>query len=198
MWYGWAVPYSVITWISSGYTGSPGYTKFKFMGALDTASANTAAANSRTFLSTIAAHTPTIANYACQSTCQTFTDAGVLTGEVAVSVLPAVINGSAAGAYVGGAGAVVYWLTGAINGGHKVKGRTYLVPLAATAFQSDGTLASALVTSLQTAANTFAASTPAPVVNSRKLGQADRGDQTTILSGAQVKDRSAFLRTRRT
>lgn len=190
--------YSSITWISTGYTGAPGYTKFKFMGTLDTAGANAAAANSRTLLAAVSSTTPNIMRYQCQSTCQTFTDAGVLTGEVSVTVLPSDVLGSAAGAYVGGAGAVCYWLTGGLNGGHKVKGRTYFVPLSAAAFTADGTLTSTLVSALQTAANNFVASTPSPCVNSRKLGQADRGDQTTVVSGAQVKDRSAFLRTRRT
>jgi hypothetical protein len=192
------VPYSTITWVSSGYTGSPGYTKLKFMGTLDTAGANAAAANSRTFIASMGIYTPTIVSYACQSTCQTFSDAGVLTGEVAITALPSNIGNSASGSYICGAGAVVYWLTGALNGGHKVKGRTYLVPLSANAFATDGTLLPNVVTALQNAATALVGSTPNLAVNSRKLGQDDRGDQTNVVSSAQVKDRSAFLRTRRT
>lgn len=190
--------YSVITWISTGYSGSPGYTKFKFNGILDAGTAATAATNSRSVLSAIAAAgIPSICSYACQANFQVYTDAGVLSNEGAFTP-PSGVTGAQSGSYVGGAGAVIYWLTGQINGGHKVKGRTFIVPLAAAAYQNDGTLASAIVTSLQTAASTFATSTPQPVVNSRKLGQADRIDATFNISGAQVKDRSAFLRSRRT
>jgi hypothetical protein len=192
------MPFSTILWLSSGYTGAPGYTRFKFSGNLDSAGANAAAAASRALISSIAAYTPSVMTYTCQSGCQGFEDDGTLTGEVPVTSLPAAVNGSSAGGYTGGAGAVVYWLTAAFNGGHKIRGRTYFVPLGGGAYQADGTLQSTVVTALQTAATTFVGTTPKPVVWSQKLDQADRVDKVVDVLSAQVKDRSAFLRTRRT
>lgn len=194
--------YFVVTWISGGYTGAPGYTKLKYMlspGANATvAEANAAAANGRVLLASTAANMPTGVTYQCQTLAQSYDDAGVLTGEVTITAVPAQITGSGGTTYPGGVGAVVYWLTGALNGGHRVKGRTYFVPLANNAFASDGTLAAGLVTSLGGAAATYVGTTPTPAVNSRKLDQADRGNQTNAVISSSLKDRTAFLRTRRT
>jgi hypothetical protein len=192
------MPYSTVLFKSGGYTGSPGYTKLKFMGALDTAGANAAAAAGRTFLAATSTNMPSSVSYTCDPTCQTFSDDGTLTGEVAITSVPATINGSGAATFPGGAGAVVYWLTNALNGGHKVKGRTYLVPLSTAAFAADGTLAATLISNLTTAANNLVAGTPNLAVNSRSNGQPGRGNQTNVVVSALVKDRSAFLRTRRT
>jgi hypothetical protein len=192
------VAYTTITWVSTGYTGAPGYTKLSFIGELNAADASTAAANSRTLLSSISAYIPNIVQYACQPTAQTFGTDTVLTGEVALTTVPVAINGAASGSYVGGSGAVVYWITNVLNGGHKIKGRTYIVPLAALGYQSDGTLASIVVTNLQSAATTFAGSTPNPCIVSRQLGQSDRTNKQALIASASVKDRSAFLRSRRT
>jgi hypothetical protein len=194
--------YFTVNWVSSGYTGSPGYTKLKFIQAEGTSptvgEANSAAAASRALLTSIANFYPNVVVYQCQTSVQVFNNAGVLQNEVALGAVPANVSGVGGTLFPGGVGAVVYWLTGAINGGHKVKGRTYFVPLANGAFSNDGTLASTVVSSLTTAASTFIGTSPAPAVNTRSLGQADRGNATYAITGASVKDRTAFLRTRRT
>jgi len=194
--------YFTVTWISTGYTGAPGYTKLKFIQAEGTsptvAEANAAAANSKALLQGTTLFIPNPVSYACQPTVQVFNNAGVLQNEVGISSVPTNVGGTGGTTYPGGVGAVVFWNTGAINGGHKVKGRTYFVPLSTSAFATDGSLATTLVTNLTNAANTFIASTPAPCVNTRSLGQADRGNATYVVTSASVKDRTAFLRTRRT
>jgi hypothetical protein len=191
-----------VLWISTGYTGAPGYTKFHFFASNVTqptqADVNAAAANSRPVLAATASNMPTGVSYACQTPAQWYDDAGVLLGEVPVTSIPSAVTGTGGASYPGGVGAVVYWATGLFNGGHKIKGRTYLVPLAVGAFAADGTLNTALVTAIQNAATTFVGTSPQPCVNSRKLGQADRSDKTVTVTAATVKDRSAFLRTRRT
>jgi hypothetical protein len=196
------VTYYTILFTSSGYTGSPGYTKFKFIPNVTAgptaAEVNAAAANAKLVLSGSATYMPSSVSYACQSPAQVFSDAGVLIGEVGISTLPSATTGIGGATYPGGVGAVIYWNTGSVNGGHKVKGRTYLVPLANTAFAADGTLNTALVNSLQTAVNTFVSSSPAPCVNTRTLGKPGRVNATIQILSGTVKDRTAFLRTRRT
>jgi hypothetical protein len=194
--------YFNVLWTSSGYTGAPGYTKFHFFASNATqptqADVNAAAANCRPLISSLLSFIPTGTSYACQTPAQWYDDAGVLLGEIPITALPAGVTGSGGTNYPGGVGAVVYWNTGLFNGGHKIKGRTYFVPLAVGAFAADGTLTTTLVNGLQAAANTFVGTSPQPCVNSRKLGQADRADKTVTVTSASVKDRSAFLRTRRT
>lgn len=193
--------YFTILFTSGGYTGSPGYTKLHFFPASEagptTAEVNAAAANGRALLASTASNMPSGVTYQCQSPAQWFDNAGTLKGEVPITTLPTAITGSGAATYPGGVGAVVYWNTGAFNGGHKVRGRTYFVPLSSAAFANDGTLAAGLVTALQGAVNTFVATNPPPAVNTRDLGKPGRGNATYAVSSGTLKDRSAFLRTRR-
>jgi hypothetical protein len=168
------VPYFTVLFTSGGYTAG------------------------RVLLASTASNMPSGVSYQCQSPAQWFSDAGVLQGEVPITSLPTGITGSGAATYPGGVGAVVYWNTGAFNGGRKVRGRTYFVPLSSAAFANDGTLAAGLVTALQSAVNTFVGTTPPPAVNTRSLGKPGRGNSTYAVQSGSVKDRSAFLRTRRT
>jgi hypothetical protein len=195
------VAYFNVLFTSGGYTGAPGYTKLHFLPASSsgptTAEVNAAAAAGRALLVSTVSNMPTGVTYNCTSPAQWFDDAGVLKGEVAITSLPAQIVGTGGTTYPGGVGAVVYWNTNAVNGGHKVKGRTYFVPLASAAFSTDGTLTSGLVTALTTATGTFIGTNPPPCVNSRNLGKPGRGNATYAVTSASVKDRTAFLRTRR-
>lgn len=190
--------YTQITVQSTGYTGAPGWTKMKFMGSLAPAEASTGAANFRTFLNAAGTTTmPSGATWTFLSAYQTFDSSGALDGEFALTTVPSAVTGAASGAYAGGAGCVVNWLTDSFVGGKKIRGRTFLVPLHSAAFQADGTLADGFKASLQTAANTFALSTPQPAVWSvRDLGGSI---VRTIagMKGATVPDRAALLRSRR-
>lgn len=190
--------FTQITVRYNGFTGAPGWVKMKFIGKLDQSQANTAAANFRVFLAGIGlGNIPSTASFTFDTVVQTFDGQGKLDGELNLSVVPASVNGTGSGSYAGGAGAVVNWLTDAFVGGKRIRGRTFLVPLANVAFQSDGTLADAFRTSLGAAATTFAASTPQPAVwSQRKLGGSD---VNTIagMQGASVPDRTALLRSRR-
>lgn len=60
--------------------------------------------------------------------------------------------GGGTGAYPGGVGACINWTTAGIVAGKRVRGRTFVVPLAASVFDTDGTLSSATVGALSTAA----------------------------------------------
>lgn len=106
------------------------------------------------------------------------------------------ITGGGTGAYAGGVGACVTWQTSLIHNARKVRGRTFIVPLAANQYDTDGSLASGAVSTINGAAATLLSS----------LGTAGRiyarptltvpGDGGTIVSGA-VKDHVSWLRSRR-
>lgn len=82
------------------------------------------------------------------------TSTGVLQDVIPVTP-PASVAGLGSGVWVGGAGGRVDWSTSAIVGGHRLRGRTYIVPLSAAAFETDGTLAAASIVSLAGAGNTL-------------------------------------------
>lgn len=193
--------YFTTLWTSTGYTGAPGYTKLKFFapaGSLPSVSeVNAAAANGRALIAGWSTGIPTGVSYAFTNPAQVYDDAGVLQGEVSATVIPTAVAGTGGNNFPGGCGGVIYWNTTAFNGGHKVRGRTFIVPLGTAVFANDGTLATALVSAAQTAVNTYVASSPTPCVNSRQLGQSDRSNATFNISSGTVKDRTAFLRTRR-
>jgi len=190
--------YTQLTARYNGFTGSPGWIRMKFLGALTVADANTAAANFRTFLFSWAANMPTGSSISVDSTAAIYDDAGLQTGEITLSSVPSGVTGTSAATYAGGAGAVVNWTTGAFHLGRKVRGRTFAVPLTSGAFAADGTLSATAQSLLQTAAVVFATSSPTPVIFSQKPnGSGGTSSLTSVITGATVPDRSAILRSRR-
>lgn len=190
--------YSQLTARYNGFTGAPGWIRMKFLGALNVGDANTAAANFRTFLNSVAAQIPTGAQITFDSAVAIYDDDGTQTGEITLTVIPNAVTGSSAVVYAGGTGAVVNWTTGAFHLGRKVRGRTFLVPLTSAAFQTDGTLAAAVQGSIQANAQTFATSSPTPVILSQKeTAGGGMSSLVAVVSGATVPDRSAVLRSRR-
>lgn len=82
------------------------------------------------------------------------------------STAPAPTVCSATGTYQAPTGACINWNTGLFVGGRRLRGKTFLVPLANGAFGSDGKLVPANVTAFTTAANTLASSATGFVVYS--------------------------------
>lgn len=169
----------------------------KFMGALTAAECTTVAAAMRAFYAALTLLTPSNVTYTWQQPAQVYSDAGVLTNEVTIPSLPAPQSATGTNSYAGGTGAVVFWNTGAINGGHKIRGRTYLVPLSSNTFGSGGTITTSAQNTINAAAAALIATVPNLAVNSRSLDQPDRGNQTVSVVSASLPNRSAVLRTRR-
>lgn len=190
--------YTQLTARYNGFTGAPGWIRMKFLGSLNVADANTAAANFKTFLTSITSRMPTGSSISFDSTVALYGDDGSQTGEVTLTTVPSAITGSSSAAYAGGAGLVVNWVTSAFHLGKKVRGRTFLVPLTSIAFDLDGTLNSTAQSVVQTAAQVFAVSSPTPVVfSSKPNGSGGVSNLVAVITGATVPDRSAILRSRR-
>lgn len=64
---------------------------------------------------------------------------GQLIGSTVSSTTPAVVTGGNAGAFAGGSGLKVTWETGVIANGRRVRGSTFVVPVASSAFTTSGT-----------------------------------------------------------
>lgn len=73
---------------------------------------------------------------------------GALTGSWVGGVVTASVGG-AGGAYSAPTGAVVTWLTTTVLDGKRVRGRTFVVPLAGVDYEADGTLAVGTLSGLQ-------------------------------------------------
>lgn len=110
--------------------------------------------------------------------------------------------------YSAPSGAVVTWLTGLIVNGHRVRGRTFIVPLWGAAYENDGTLSPATLANINPAAAllwdshlanfliwarpvTARAATPTLKARAARLGT------SVNVSGSRVTDKAAVLRSRR-
>ena len=186
----------LVVWTGPG--GLPGYTKFRFIGVLTGSQVDAAAANIKTFLEAVKNRLPTQVTLAIQSGVSFHADGGDLTGEGTVGTLPAPTVGTAGTGFSAVSGFMILWNTPAINGGKKVRGRTYFVPAASAIFDTDGTITEVARAGLLTAANAFATSTPSPAINSRaRASNPAATDQTNAVTSATVSDKQVVLRSRR-
>jgi hypothetical protein len=85
------------------------------------------------------------------------TATGELMGSNVAPTAPAAVNGTSGAIYAGGAGFKVSWETGQVRDGRRVRGSTFIVPAASSAFSATGTVAAASRTTVNTAAATMIA-----------------------------------------
>jgi len=186
----------------SGFPGGPGVTTMYGLVGVPMVP------NLRAFFLALASLFPVDVSILVGSNGDVIDDAsGELTGAwTTTPVLPVV--GTANTFYAAPAGAEVQWNTTTILDGHRLRGRTFLVPLAASAYQSDGTISPAAVTIIQNAANTFFGASSGdlvvwhrPVVarpadGSRPAVTARAGGHG-LVTGTVAVDKTVVLRSRR-
>ena len=182
-----------VTALWTGVAGLPGYTRLSFNGALDEAAATACANRVRAFFDNIKGLLPPGVVISFSEVAQVFNAGGQLTGEVAV-VPPPAVAATGTGAFAAPVGAVVQWITGVFINGRRVRGRTFLVPLASSAFAVDGTPGSTTLATIGGAANTLQNGVPALVIAG---GIGEGGGYEVPVTGASVPDRAAVLRSRR-
>lgn len=193
------------TW--NGFIGAPGYTKFAWIDLATTASYTAATDGMRAFFAALTTYLYLGTSIQVAQILQEYDAAtGTLLAEHSASTLPAVVNGvAAASAHPGGAGAFISWKTGQIYNGRRVQGRSFIVPIAASCYDTDGTLASGFTNALQTAGDNLVnialadfavwAKTWSKPVPPNKPVQI--GGQGFSVQNAQVKDQASGLRSRR-
>lgn len=188
------------TW--SGFEGTPGVSTLYSLGSVSFVPALRAY-----FLSHVAS-LPLNLSIQVESTGDIIDDAtGNLTGAWSVApVLPVV--GTNNFGYAAPAGFCATWLTTTILDGHRVKGRTYIVPITSDSYDTDGTIKGAIVTALRAQAATFFGATVGDLVvwhrprvarpadGSRRAVTARAGGHGVVV-GYTVKDNAAILRSRR-
>lgn len=128
---------------------------------------------------------------------------GKIIGAWEVPTQPAVVTGTGTGNYAGNAGAVVHWLTTTVVAGRRVRGRTFMVPLIASAFDAQGSMSTATVTLASNAAAALVAQVDgAPSVWSRPFTDPTgkkpaREGSLAQISSSRVPDLSVSQRSRR-
>lgn len=110
---------------------------------------------------------------------------------------PVALNGSDTGPYAAVAGACATWRTGDFVNGHRVRGRTFLVPMGSLGMQNDGTIDNGVVTSIGTAGAALIAAAPEFVIWRRPSSAAAADGSTHLAAAITVSDQAAFLSSRR-
>lgn len=107
-----------------------------------------------------------------------------------------VVTGTASPAAAAGVGACITWRTGGIINGRKLRGRTFLVPYSASAYDQDGTLTVNAKTFTDAFATAMMASGPLAVWHRpTTTGGSDGNSYGAVL--AVTHDKVAFLSSRR-
>lgn len=99
--------------------------------------------------------------------------------------------------YAAPSGAVIEWITSTVISSRLLRGRTFIVPLKASAYENDGSLSAATVAQLQTAATTVADGTPTLYVWHRPTSKGAADGTSAAVTSIRVPDMAAVLRSRR-
>lgn len=193
----------VYTGVWSGFQGAPGYTKLHFFGTTQQSQVDTWGNGVRTFFNALTSMMKTTWTIQVQPTVQEYdVVTGRLLSEWTMTTAPAVVTGTAAaGPWSGGIGAMVAWGTTVIWNGHRVKGRSFLVPLTGIA-DTDGTLTSAAITTINNAGQALIATgAPGLCIWSKQFSAPPNATQvngnTALVTSAVTRDKTGILRSRR-
>jgi hypothetical protein len=192
------MPYTQVTATWTGVAGLPGYTKIKFLGALTTSECQTACQKVQAFFASQTVYIPALVKVDVSPLCEHFDDDGTKTDVITASGTTTQVVGTAAGAFNVAAGAWINWLCNQFVAGRRVYGRSFMVPLGSSAFQSDGTLLTTYQTALQAAGNTLITGFPNVVVRYDRTNKAGaRFQGISTVAAVLVKDKGGVLRSRR-
>lgn len=122
---------------------------------------------------------------------------GLATGTWTATPPPSIV-GSDNGSYAAGVGERIVWGTDTFHAGRRIKGSTYIVPLGAGAYATDGRLNATMRGTQQTAVNTFVtAMSGAFCILTRRSARNPIGGLAAVTSGT-VPNSVSWLRSRRT
>lgn len=192
----------------SGFSGAPGYTvmHFRDFGTGDTggsdpnaADAAAAVARVRTFMGSVSAICPPVVQIQVEGDVDLInSDNGQLIESYSVTP-PSSVTGAATGGYSAASGAVVNWRTSVIRNGRRIRGRSFLVPLASSQYGNDGLLIPTALTRLRDAADALRITTSSPdlCVFARPTTAGGTDGTLAVVTGSSVPSMVAVLRSRR-
>jgi hypothetical protein len=174
----------------AGWPGAPGYTNFY------TGTSIVNQTEIRTFFQALIGLLPTGLTIQVPNTGDVVDEVnGHITGAWS-GAANTVVTGTQVGVYAGSVGACVNWRTGLLVAGRRPIGRSFLVPLIGAAFQADGSLAAATITTIQSAANTMITNLAGELKVWSRPRPTLTGQSVTVIS-ENVPDLAVVLRSRR-
>ena len=183
----------------SGFTGAPGFSVFHFDGPDSGTSSDPTkcVAAVAAFFGNLQDRFTRNVKIQVQSTVELIdTPTGDLL-EFFDTPTPPVMTGLESGGYSAVSGANVSWLTNTVRNSRRVRGRTFLVPLASACYQDDGTLMQATIDDLNSAASNLRSETLSLMVYGRPSGKGATDGIAAAVTGHRVTDKAAVLRSRR-
>ena len=198
---------AVVKAIWSGFTGAPGTSTFMVIDASQDSSVDPTSAALTSAVGAIRQFFNGCASNLAASVVISFEGEAVLVDEQTGVVrgaqtytVPSPVVGSGSSSVAAPAGASVRWRTGSVINGRRVNGRTYLVPLYAGAYESNGSLqttsVSAILTAAQALVTTSNASSTFRMAVWHRPGTG-AGGFAAPFTGATIKDEVAVLTSRR-
>jgi hypothetical protein len=186
----------------SGFTGGPGVATFYF---LDVA---TALPSLQSLWTVLAQTMPNIVTIQVENSGDVIEDTTGTIVDQWTQGAEAPIFGGLGGKYSAPSGYCLNWLTQTILDGHRLKGRTFVVPTGVDIYDLDGTIVTATVNAVNTAAATYVNDQSASAVvwhRPRKARPADgsrpavtaRAGGHGLITSALVRDKAAVLTSRR-
>jgi len=191
----------------SGTSGGPGLTQMALLGAAGgewNPSGTQSAVNAvRAFWESIKGNLPDELKLTVSPVIDVYDRvSGDLTASYVAGTAPLTVVGTSTVGYAGGAGLKVTWNTGQIRNGRRVRGATFIVPVANSCFSPTGTIQQATQTSITAAATTLlsslgAGSTPMGVWSRPFNGDNPRAGFATEVTQGLCSTKTAILRGRR-
>lgn len=195
-----------IAWHVQGDIGGVGVSRFRFTrqdaASVTGADANAAAAASRLLMLTTATYTPTAITWSCQPQVNVYDGAtGLVGGPLILGTIPTNVTGSGASTYAAGVGGRLNWKTATLSGRRLLRGSTFLVPFASSAYTASGSVAAAAITAVNGGAAAYLAAMVTavlyPVVWHRPRKGTTVGGLTGIVYAGSLSSTPGGLRSRR-
>jgi hypothetical protein len=176
----------------NGLTGLPG------VGVFYGATGGGLAGDLKTFFTALVAIFPTGLSWQVPVAGDTIDDAsGHITGGWTDAGGGTVSASGGSTTYAAGTGVGVRWLTDGIVNSRRLKGRSFLTGIGSGLYQNDGTIGTATVTTIQTAADALVAGGAMQIWHRPEPGTFT-GGLSSLVTAALVEDRVVSLRSRRT
>lgn len=182
----------------TGFQGAPGYSNFFFAGGGGLISdAGQVANRVRSAFNELGNILPESVSIDIDPEVPVIDSDTGMTASIETIDPPGTVTGGASTAYSAASGGVVTWRTNDLRNGRRIMGRTFLVPLAAGAYESDGTLSTAGLTNLRGFADELTAGDFDSELGvwSRPVGGS--GGVFATVTAYTVADKVAVLRSRR-
>lgn len=187
--------HTVINW--TGFPGAPGFTNLYWPGPFNQVNIDSSVQATSNFCDALHFFTPSDVTMQASLTVEEIDPANGDLLNVGTSVVSAPgWVGAIAGGYPAPCGAVINWRTASLHRARRVRGRTFIVPLGGTQYDSAGSLIAGAVTGIQAAGTALVTAGlgvwarpkgPPPVV---------AGAFYDVVA-ASVPDKSCVLRSRR-